>query len=187
MANLLPSSVSVSLCYTSLIASSHLKTPLSAQNARSSGIIGYMHTALSLIYFLDLKLGSTPGFHVLLRPVNVASSICNLSTKGQIKLSLNGTATITMYRLRSASFSAWKRFRSLSTPALASLTSFSQTSNACSSYRELVGSPKIVLDEEISRSTCLKETLFCLAHLIPSCPFRIDIYNAMNSMIDATK
>lgn len=38
----------------------------------------------------------------------------------------------TMYRRRSASLSFWKRLRSWSTPALASLTSFSDTSSACS-------------------------------------------------------
>ena len=42
--------------------------------------------------------------------------------------------TPTMYRLRSSSFSSWKRFKSFNTPALASFTSCSQTSSACSSW-----------------------------------------------------
>lgn len=43
----------------------------------------------------------------------------------------------TMYRRRSPSLSFWKRLRSWSTPALASLTSFSDTSSACSNYRRV--------------------------------------------------
>ena len=74
--------------------------------------------------------------------------------------------SLTMYRLRSSSFSSWKRFKSFNTPALASLTSCSDTSSACSSCFHVSGcveDPTIDLLREPSSPSSSLSDLFSFA------------------------
>jgi len=97
-----------------------------------------IHGKLPNLDLLDLLPRLPPRLEVLLRPVDVAARVRDLSYSDQRSTSpqakREGQERPTMYRFKSSSFSAWNLFRSLNTPALASLTSFSDTSSACSNY-----------------------------------------------------
>lgn len=82
----------------------------------------------------DLDLCLFPGFETALCPVDMAFGEVDLQSMSAVCKVMPETKRHTMYCLKSSSFSLWKRFRSFNTPELASLTSFSDTSSACSSW-----------------------------------------------------
>jgi len=84
----------------------------------------------------------------------------------------------TMYRLRSSSFSFWKRLRSLRTPALASLTSFPDTPSACSSYTGV----SFHGCAYSARLHYLNKAFSGLADLVSSRPLRIHVNNAVDGV-----
>lgn len=95
---------------------------------------------LARLDVLHLRLGLFPRRPVPFRPLDVAPCERDLDASEMLSARPGPRARVrgngrsrTMYRLRSSSFSCWNRFRSFRTPALASLTSFSATSRACSS------------------------------------------------------
>lgn len=61
---------------------------------------------------------------------------------------------LTMYFRRSSSLSPWNRLRSFSTPALASLTSFSDTVKACSSWWSC--QPFVLVEESTAKTHLYK-------------------------------
>lgn len=89
--------------------------------------------ALGLINLLYLCSSLFPLLLALFRPFDLTLRIRKLLSVSIQMFSQCYARQLTMYRRKSSSLSFWKRFMSFSTLALASLTSFSETTWACSS------------------------------------------------------
>jgi len=111
-------------------AISHASTVIVLQRSRVEKSERYRASILSTSSLASLHVSR---FFFAQSMWHLAYAICKISVS-DLARKLNNGASLTMYRLRSSSFSSWKRFRSFSTPALASLTSCSDTSSACSNY-----------------------------------------------------